>query len=258
MSTTEGAVKLDVSEGLATIRLAGIHGNAINDDLLDGIESALRRATQEGTVRGLLLASAGKLFSPGLDLQILSGFDRSTMEAFLAKFSRCMLSLYTYPGPLVAAVSGHAVAGGCVLAMTADRRILRRGARIGLNEVKVGVPLPWGVAQMMREGIPPQRVEEVCLLGLNYADEAAVAIGLAHEVLEPEGFEDAARARLADLAEKEAGAFARTKEYLRADTVARIRAGEEQRRGEFLDCWFSPGTRERIASIVAGLRGGAR
>lgn len=247
-------VKLEEREGAAVIRLSGIHGNAINDDLLDGIESALSRSLEGGSARGLLLASSGKLFCPGLDLQILSGYDRTAMEAFLRKFSRCMLSLYTYPGPVVAAINGPAVAGGCVLAMTADWRVLRRGARIGLNEIKVGVPLPWGVAQIMREGLVASRIEEVCLLGLNYSDEEALATGLAHEVAGEEGFEASAMRRLAEFASKDAKAFHRTKEYLRASVAERIRSGEDERRGEFLDCWFSDPTRKRIEEIVAGLR----
>jgi len=247
-------VRLEVRDGMATLRIGGIHGNAINEALLDGIEAAVEDARETHGVRGVLLASSGKLFSPGLDLQILIEYDRPAMRAFLAKFSRCMLALYTLPMPVVAAVSGHAVAGGCVLAMTADWRVLRRGAWIGLNEVRVGVPLPWGVAQIMREGIPASRLEEVCLLGLNYADEFAIAAGLAHEILDEAGFEAGALARLADFSEKDAQAFARTKEYLRHATVSRIREGEEQHRDEFLDCWFSAGTRERIRAIVAGLR----
>ncbi len=254
MNPEANPARLDVRDGLATLRLGGIHGNAINEALLDGIESALGGASEARGVRGVLLASSGKLFSPGLDLQILIEYGRPAMGAFLAKFSRCMLALYTLPLPLVAAVSGHAVAGGCVLAMTADWRVLRRGAQIGLNEVRVGVPLPWGVAQIMREGIPASRLEEVCLLGLNYADEGAIAAGLAHEILDEAGFEEGALARLADFSEKDTMAFARTKEYLRHATASRIREGEERHRDEFLDCWFSPGTRERIEAIVAGLK----
>src|SRR6185369_9186649 len=105
----------------------------------------------------VLLASAHpKLFSPGLDLVSLYEYDRPAMESFLGKFAATIWSLYDLRKPVVAAIAGHAVAGGCVLALTADYRVLRRGGvQIGLNEVKVGVPLPWSVALLLRASVPP-------------------------------------------------------------------------------------------------------
>ena len=248
------AVLCEEAGGLATLRLNGHHGNAINEGLVRGLLDALDRIQADPGIRGVLLAGSGRLFCPGLDLQDLGELDRPSMDRFMAEFGRCILRLYELPRPLVAALHGHAIAGGCVLAMTADWRVLARGALIGLNEVKVGVPLPWGVAQMMREAIAPPRLEEICLFGRNYSGEEALSAGLAHELAEPGGTEEVARARLAELAEKDGAAFEVTKRYLRHAAVERIRAGEERLRAEWLDGWFSPSTRDRIAAIVAGLR----
>ena len=253
MESSYGPVGVEIRGALAVLRLEGIHGNAVNETLLDGLGDALAAATADGSVRGILLAAAGKLFCPGLDLQILSGFDRTGMEAFMARFSRVMLGLYTAPLPVAAAIHGHAVAGGCVLAMTADWRVLRRDALIGLNEIRVGVPLPWGVVQVLREAVPGPRVEEICLLGRNYSNEEALATGLAHEIAGEESVERQALARLGELAEKDARSFAITKGYLRRPAAERIRALEESLRSEFLDCWFSEATQDRIREIVAGL-----
>jgi enoyl-CoA hydratase len=154
----------------------------------------------------------------------------------------------------VAALHGHAVAGGCVLALAADWRVLWRGAMIGLNEIRVGVPLPLGVALMLRESISSPRREEVALFGRNYVDEEALAAGLAHEVRDAEDFEQHCRSRLAELAEKDARAFALTKRYLRGPTLERIRADSGRSDRDWLDAWFSPDTQARIAKIVAGLQ----
>jgi enoyl-CoA hydratase len=140
-----------------------------------------------------------------------------------------------------------------VLALAADWRVLWRGAMIGLNEIRVGVPLPWGVALMLRESVAQARREEVALFGRNYVDEEALAAGLVHEVRDAEGFEEHCRARLTELAEKDARAFALTKRYLRASTLERMRADAGRSDRDWLASWFSADTQARIAAIVAGL-----
>jgi len=209
---------------------------------------------KDAGVGGVLLASAHpKLFCPGLDLVTLLEYDRPAMERFMKAFGDMALALFGLEKPVVAALSGHAVAGGCVLALTADHRMLRRGAQIGLNEVKVGVPLPWSVALLLRAAVPPQSLSRVALLGSNFTDEEAVGLGLVHEVREAEGFEAACLARLEEFAERDARAVALTKSYLRAAALAEMRSQEDARRGDFLDAWFSPDGQGRIRAVVASL-----
>jgi enoyl-CoA hydratase len=251
-------VDVSLSDGIATVRLAREHGNAIDETLAEDLLRACRDLGSDPSVRGALLAASGKLFCPGLDLRDLLAYDRPSMARFLATFSDMVLALYMLPLPVCAAIEGHALAGGLILALTADWRVLRQGALVGLNEVRVGVPLPFGVALLVREAVPPGRREEVALLGRNYAGEAAVAAGLVHEVHEGAGFEAHCRTRLGELAARDRLAFARTKEYLRAATAERFAREDASHRDEFLDCWFSPGTRGRIEEIVAGLGSGGR
>jgi enoyl-CoA hydratase len=248
-------VTIGMDAGLATLRLGREHGNAINGELVGDLHAAVSGLEQDPAVRGALLAASGKLFCPGLDLQELIELERPAMEAFLARFNAMVLALYTFSKPLVAALHGHAVAGGCVLALTADWRVLRPGALVGLNELRVGVSFPFGVATILRESVPAPKLEEVALFGRNYEGEAAVAAGLAHELHGGEGFEAHCRSRLAELAERDGRAFAATKGSLRWAAVERIRRHEAERAGDFLDSWFSPATRERLRGIVQELRG---
>ena len=101
----------------------------------------------------------------------------------MTAFGVTVWALYGLAKPVVAAVSGAAVAGGCILALCADYRVLRRGAPIGLNEVKVGVPLPWSVTRLLRASVPPQALARIALLGRNFADEEALGVGLADELV---------------------------------------------------------------------------
>ncbi|MCP3977726.1 MAG: enoyl-CoA hydratase/isomerase family protein [bacterium] len=247
------ALHLERRGELAVLRLGREHGNALNGRLIDELLQAVREIDGDPEVRGVLLAASGKLFCPGLDLQELIELDRPAMQSFVLRFNSAILSLYTLARPVVAALHGHAVAGGCVLALTADWRVLARGALVGLNEVKVGVPLPFGVSMILRETVPRTSLEEVAMFGRNYRDEEAVRSGLVHEVVEQGDAESRALERLEELASRDATAFAITKRYLRAATVERIRAHDPHFTGDFLDAWFSPTTRERLSAIVAGL-----
>jgi enoyl-CoA hydratase/carnithine racemase len=247
-----GPVAVERREGLALLRLQGRHGNAINEDMIAGLRASLADLEGDGGVRGALLASSHpKMFCPGLDLRELVAFDRARMKRFMLSFSDCLVALYRFGRPLVAALSGHTVAGGCVLALTADRRILRPGALIGLNEVQVGVPLPLGPSLILRDGVHAARIDEVALLGNNFSDREAVDIGLAQELGPEEGFEEHCLSRLEEYASRDSQAFALTKRHLREDIAARIESEEEATLEGFLDCWFSEATRERMREIVA-------
>ena len=243
-----------VDDGLATIRLGRAHGNAINPEMVDALTAAFRGAGEDPDVRGVLFASSGKLFSPGLDLQELILLDSAAMTQFLKRFVECILTLYSFEKPVVAAMHGHAVAGGCVLSLTADWRVLRRGAMVGLNEVMVGVPFPYGVSMILREVVPGARLAEVVLMGKNFRDEEACDVGLVHELHDEQGFEEACRGRLVELTGKDQKAFAITKRYLRSPAIERIRTHDLDHIDEFHDCWFSPETRARVEAIVAQLR----
>jgi enoyl-CoA hydratase len=249
------ALQYEVDDaGLAVVRLARRHGNAIDPQLVEGLLDACSRAAADPAVRGMRLCAAGKLFCPGLDLQDLSELDRPAMERFVRRFGECVHALYGFPKPAVAQIHGHAMAGGLVLALTADWRVLAAERMLGLAELRVGLPFPHGVACLLRETVDPRHLAEVVLLGRNYSGDEAVEVGLAHEVAPAEELDARCRRRLADLAARDLAAFATTKRYLRGEVLERMREGDRRHAGEFLDAWFSAPTRERIRGVVAALR----
>lgn len=255
MTTIPQPVTLTRDGAIGVVRLERAHGNAINDPLVTSLVAALSEAESDPAIGGVLLTAGGKIFCPGLDLQELIALDRESMERFMLRFSAMVLALYTFPKPVVASIHGHALAGGCVLSLCSDWRVLRHGAITGLNEVKVGVPLPFGVALIVRDAVSRNALTGVALLGRNYSDEAAVAAGLAHELADAEAVEATSRARLEEFLTKDAVSFAVTKRYLRSPVVERIRANNRLLLPEWLDAWFSAGTAARIAAIVADLVG---
>jgi len=250
VATVTPSVTLTQEGAIGVVRLDRAHGNAIDDALVESLIATLAEAEADPAIGGILLCSAGKIFCPGLDLQELVKLDRPSMERFMHRFGAAVLTLYTFPKPVVASVHGHALAGGCVLALCADWRVVRRGAVIGLNEVKVGVPLPFGVALIVREAVSRPKLTGVALLGRNYGDDEAIAAGLADELAEAGAVESTARLRLEEFLSKDAFAFSVTKRYLRSPVVERVRTNNRLLLPEWLDAWFSAGTRARIAAIV--------
>jgi enoyl-CoA hydratase len=247
-------IRIERQGRVVVLRLDRERGNAIDEAMVEALRAACAEVAADDRVRGVLVASGHpKLFCPGLDLMSLVEYDRPAMARFLAHFEEATIGLFALRKPVVAAVAGAAVAGGCVLALTADHRVLRRGSPIGLNEVRVGIPLPWPVATLLRVSVPPAFVARVALLGQNLTDEDARAAGLVHEVLEAEGFEAACLARLEEFADRDPLALATTKGYLRDAALGEMRAGSERHRAAFLDAWFGPAGQEGIRRTVASL-----
>ncbi len=248
-------VQVEIREGIGTIRLAGPRGNAMSETLVSDLSTALRTVGGEPSVRAILLSSAHpKLFCPGLDLVSLSGVGRAEMGAFMLSFSTVLTDLFALKKPVVAAVNGAAVAGGCLLALTADWRIAKRGAPMGLNEVKVGVPLPWSAVMLLKTAAPALAHTAVALLGRNFEGEDAKTHGLANEIAEADTFDSLIVERLAEFAEKDAYAFGVTKGYLRGPAVSSMRDRDVALLDEFLDGWFAESTQARIEKAVAALK----
>jgi enoyl-CoA hydratase len=250
-------VRLERDGTLAVLRLDKPRGNAIDAPLVEDLLRAAGEIAADDSVRGVLLASAHpKLFCPGLDLSALESYDAGGLRTFMLRFAEMVWALYGLWKPMVAAVHGHAVAGGCILALTADERVLAPGAQIGLNEVKIGVPLPWSVTVLLRSALSPAGLTEVALDGRNFSDDDALRVGLAHQVADADGFDAACRARLARLAEKDAVGVSTTKRYLREGFLAEMKASEAARAGDFVAAWFSPAATERRRQILSALKKG--
>jgi enoyl-CoA hydratase len=165
--------------------------------------------------------------------------------------SSLMHALFTFPKPLVAAINGHAVAGGCIIACAADHRIMARSAaRIGVPELQVRLPFPTAALEIVRFVVPRQHVHAVVYGGATYTPDDALAIGLVDELVEAAGLVDEAVAAAARLGAVPQDVFALTKRQLRAPTLATIEAGAA-RDAEVAALWKDPTTLDRVRDYVA-------
>src|SRR6186713_1147523 len=151
-------------------------GTAVMQRLLTGL--------RDGGGRPLLLRGAGDTFSAGLDLKEVAGLEAPAMERYLLLLDDLIDALYCYSGPTVAAVNGHAIAGGCVLALCCDLRVMADDPklRIGLNEVALGLEFPPKILALARRRLPPRWLERVVLEAGLHEPAAALALGLVDEL----------------------------------------------------------------------------
>jgi enoyl-CoA hydratase len=249
-------MKIETQGPVAVLRLEAGKANAIGPDLIAAFDGLLA-AVEHSDARAVVITGYERFFSAGLDLPTLFTLDRAGMDRFLAGFEGVVLRLFTLPRPAVAAINGHAIAGGCVLAMQADYRFMGAGAgKIGLNEVQLGIGLPAVVIETLRCQVPPASLRPIALEGRLFDPATAQALGLVDEVVPPAELMARSLAKARELAELPAAAFAEVKSSLRRGVAATAERAAAAERQHWLDTWFSKEGRDRVGAAVAKLSGG--
>ena len=239
----------DAIDGVEILRLEHGKASALDLELCRALSDALREA--ESRSGPLLLTGTGSIFSAGVDLFRVVDGGRAYIEQFLPALSGLFLRLFTMPRPVVAAINGHAIAGGCILACACDYRIMGDGqGRIGLPELTVGVPFPASAIELLRSVIDPARLHELLFIGRAYEAREAGAAGLVNEVVPSDRLMARALEVARDLGSRPADSYRITKHFLRAPAADRIRAAEQDTR-ELIDAWSSPATLETIRAYLA-------
>lgn len=249
-------MRCDITGDVAVVRLEGGKANAMNDAFLEGLDGAFGAfgAFEASPARAAVITGYATYFSAGLDLASLAPLSRGDLRAFLMRFHRAMLRVFRCPRPVVAAVNGHAIAGGCVLAMQADHRVAADGAfKIGLNETQIGIGLPPVVVETMRLRLPQSSWSDVMLEGRLFTPDEARVRGLVDEVVSPERIEAAAIDVARRLASVPSAAYAQVKSAIRAPVIAALDADVGRAHEAWLDTWFAPATRKLHADLLAKL-----
>lgn len=235
-----------MSETVYTLTLNGPGKNALGSDLL----TRFRASLQEAGGRPLLLTGSDGCFSAGLHLKEVATLDAPAMGAFLGLLEDAVTELLHYPGPTVAAVNGHAIAGGAVLARCCDLAVCTPNprVRIGLNEVANGLRFPPRTLQALLTRIPRQHHFEVLLGAQLHSPQDAARLGLV-DLLDDDVL-GVAQARLAVLASHPADAYAATK----ADLLVGATDITEEARASFardvVRTWTSDAIRQRLAAVL--------
>jgi len=236
---------------VATLRIEGGKANAMTPELLDTIERTVDDF-ERSPARAAVLTGYDKYFSAGLALPALVDLDRPAMKAFIERFSRAMVRVFRCEKPIVAAINGHAIAGGCVLALMCDVRVIVADdtVRIGLNETQLGIGLPAIVLEPLRAQVPASSLVQLAIGGALVSPREALALGLVHEV---GGDAHAIAARYAAVPP---AAAAQVKRGLRAPVLELVERTAARETEAWLDTWFTADAQERLHAAVAKM--GAR
>jgi enoyl-CoA hydratase/carnithine racemase len=238
-------VKIEPHADVAILRLSNGVTNAISPELVDDLADALHQAKKE--FKGLILAGGTKFFSIGFDLPTLLQLDRPAMADFYFKFNQVALDLYTVPLPTACAIAGHAIAGGTILALTADFRFASSGRKLmGLNEVKIGVPVPFLADLMLRQIVGDRAATELNYRGEFLEAEQAPKIGLLDDICPPEELDQKAIEKVAELAALPPYGFTLIKANRVEEIQSIFKEKGSAKMGLFLDCWFKPGVQKLL------------
>lgn len=249
-------IAVERAGAVATLRLNRPPVNALNGTLCRELIAAIGELEADPDIDALILTSAPGVFSAGLDVRALYRLEQPAMGTFWFTFCKLFRTLAGTPLVTVAAIAGHAPAGGCVLALACDHRIMADGAyRIGLNEVAVGIPMPRWLAQWALSILGRRHAERMLQLAALVEPAEALYVGMIDAIATPEALLDAAQAEVALRLELPPAARRGTKLALRGDALAAMELAAEADTEALLRGWFSPECRAVMGALVARLAG---
>lgn len=236
------------------LRLARPPVNALHPELLLALREAIEAAPALGA-RGIVLSGGSSIFSAGLDVPYLLTLERDALRAAWMSFFKACEALARSPLPSVAAIGGHSPAGGAVLALFCDYRVMAEGPfRIGLNEVQVGLTVPECIQHALRRVVGHYRAERLMVAGAMIEASEAYRVGMVDELVPQSQVLDRAQDWLAQLLALPQGAMRATRALSRADLVAAVDDPVKLNLDVFLDAWFGAETQSVLQALVAKLK----
>ena len=246
-------VQLEHHQQIAIIRLSRSIPNPINLDLVVELSQAIKGVQQDVSTRGLVLASANdKFFSIGFDIPELFNLEEAEFATFFQSFNRLCLDLYALPKPTAAAITGHATAGGCILALCCDYRYIAQGHKlVGLNEIQLGVPVPYPADCILRDLVRQHTAQEMLETGAFYEPEAASGLGFVDAVLPLQEVLPEALRKVREIGTFPMRAFAAIKRNRTEPVIKQIVERLDEKDQEFVACWYSVEARQRLKEALS-------
>lgn len=245
------------------LRLARPPVNALSPELVAALLEAVRTAPATGA-RALLLSGSDGLFSAGLDVPLLLQLDQAAMRAFWNDFTALCAALARSPLPVAAAIGGHSPAGGAVLALLCDWRVMAQTVdpakpfRIGLNEVRVGLTVPAPLQAALRRLVGAHQAERLMVEGRMLTPDEALACGLVDALAPMADVRSQGLQWLQDLLALPPEAMAANRRLARADLAARFDDPRDWDTAAFVERWFGRETRGVLTALAEQLKGGRR
>jgi enoyl-CoA hydratase len=239
---------------MLTLRLAHGKASVLDVELLAAL---LREFDAVGDdVRALILTGTGSIFSAGVDLFRLTRDGPDYVRRFLPLLSQVLRKLFSCPRPVVAAVNGHAIAGGCVIVLACDARLMADASgTIGVPELLVGVPFPAAAMEIVRFAVPRENLQTLIYSGRTLTPKEARGGGLVDELVAPDALLSRAQELARQLAAIPPATFRLTKQALRAEALERMDRASAWLDPAALEVWSAPQTHAYIRDYLRRILG---
>jgi len=248
-------LRIEIKDRLAIVALDRGRSNPINTEMVADLGAFFTQANDNDEIGGVLLTGKENFFSAGLDLIELYGYNEQQCKEFFEAFLKLPAKLLSFKKPLVAAISGHSPAGGCVLALCCDYRFMASGKFIiGLNELQVGIIVPDSIFNLYAFLIDQRKAYQYLLEGKLLNANEALADGLVDEVLDPGDLLAAAEKRARTYMNFNPETWSQSKLNLRKELIAQFSADHTVALNIMLKQWWSPVTRRTIEAIIQSLK----
>lgn len=245
-------ISIQTQDKIAILKLDHGITNTINLDLVQEFHITLGELEVNPNIQGLVITSNNsKFFSIGFDIPNLYPLPKDDFKNFYVAFNQLALALYTFPKPTITAINGHAIAGGCILALCCDYRFIAEGRKLmGLNEIKLGVPVPYLADCILRDLIGSRKARDILELGEFHPPEELLPLGMVDEILPPDELLPASIDKVKSLGEMPSEAYTLIKHNRVKAIEADMQTNFERKKDQFIECWYSPEARKLIEAAI--------
>lgn len=248
-------IKLTITDRLAVIQLDRGRSNPINHQMVKELVACVQELDGNKEVSGLVITGKENFFSSGIDLIEAYDYNEEQIKDFWTDFMQLPAALAAFRKPLVAAISGHSPAGGCVIAICADYRIMADGPYIiGLNEIPVGIIVPDSIFNLYAFWLGKRTAYQYLMEGKLVKAPEALEIGLVDEVTTALTVMEKAEAKAREYMKFNPPTWMRTKQNLRRELIGQLQADQSQTLDAMLKQWWAPATRKGLEMMIQQLK----
>lgn len=248
-------INVTIKDRLALITLNRNKSNALNREMITELNDMLHNINNDPNIGGVIITGRDQFFSAGLDLIELYRYNEEEIKSFWQLFMHFTARIVAFKKPLVAAINGHSPAGGCVIALACDARVMAEGKFIiGLNEVPVGIIVPDSIFQLYAFWLGKGSASRSLLEGKLFSPEEALAVGLVDEVVNPASIMTAAERKIRKYMALETNTWQQSKLNIRKELIEQTSGNQSEILDVMLEQWWAPATRNLLKMIIDNLQ----
>jgi enoyl-CoA hydratase/carnithine racemase len=241
-------VAVETKDNVAVVKLQRSVTNPLNLDFLNEISRSLHDLEEDPQVRAIVFTSTNdKFFCIGFDLPYLIPLKMDDVETFYTTYNQLSVALFSFPKPVVAAINGHAIAGGCILTLCCDYRYISEGRKLmGLNEIKLGLPVPYPGDRVLHQIVGAQHAKEIMEIGDFYPPEVSLEMGMVDQIYPSDQVLTKSIERAKLLGDFPSHAYKMIKQNRVENVKDEIQRSLEEKQQYFLKCWDNDETQNLL------------